>query len=164
MDKILVSACLLGWPVRFDGAAKTLHHPLLARWAEEGRLVPLCPETMAGMATPRPAAEIEPGASAADVLEGRATVRDAAGGDHGAAFREGARIALATADVRSIRFALLTDGSPSCGSTVIADGTFSRTRRLGEGVTARALREVGIEVFSPDEVEDLAARLDVTAS
>lgn len=160
MDRILVSACLIGWPVRFDGAAKTAHHPLLTRWAEEGRLVPVCPETAAGLPTPRPAAEIEPGASAADVLAGTASVRDATGGDHGDAFREGARIAAATARVRSIRFALMTEGSPSCGATLVADGTFGGRRRLGEGVTVRALRDAGVEVFSPDEIEALAARLD----
>lgn len=163
MDRILVSACLIGWPVRFDGAAKTAHHPLLARWAEEGRLVPLCPETMAGLPTPRPPAEIEPEASAADVLAGTATVRDGSGGDHGAAFREGARIAVATARVRSIRFALTTEGSPSCGPTLVADGTFSGRRRLGEGVAVRALRDAGVEVFSLEEIEALAARLDVAA-
>lgn len=160
MDKILVSACLIGWPVRWDGAAKTAHHPLLARWAEEGRLVPLCPETMAGLATPRPAAEIMPDVTAADVLEGRGAVRDATGGDHTQAFREGARIALATARVRAARFALMTDGSPSCGSTLIADGTFSGRKRLGEGVAVRALREAGVEVFALDDIEALAARLD----
>lgn len=160
MDRILVSACLIGWPVRWDGAAKTAHHPLLAQWADEGRLVPLCPETMAGMATPRPAAEIVPDASAADVLEGRAAIRDANGGDHTQAFREGARIAVSTARVRAARFALLTDGSPSCGSQLIADGSFSGRKRLGEGVAARALRDAGVEVFSLDEIEALAARLD----
>ncbi len=160
MDRILVSACLIGWPVRYDGAAKTAHHPLLAQWADEGRLVPLCPETMAGMTTPRPAAEIVPDASAADVLEGRAAIRDADGGDHTQAFREGARIAVSTARVRAARFALLTDGSPSCGSQLIADGRFSGKKRLGEGVAARALRDAGVEVFSLDEIEALAARLD----
>lgn len=160
MDRILVSACLIGWPVRYDGGAKTAHHPLLAQWADEGRLVPLCPETMAGMATPRPAAEIVPDASAVDVLEGRAAIRDATGGDHTQAFREGARIAVSTARVRAARFALLTDGSPSCGSQLIADGSFSGRKRLGEGVAARALRDAGVEVFSLDEIEALAARLD----
>lgn len=160
MDKILVSACLIGWPVRYDGAAKTAHHPLLAQWAEEGRLVPLCPETMAGLATPRPAAEIAPEATAADVLEGRGAVRDATGGDHTVAFREGARIALATARVRAARFALMTDGSPSCGSMLVADGTFSGRKRLGEGVTVRALRDAGVEVFALDDITALAARLD----
>jgi uncharacterized protein YbbK (DUF523 family) len=159
-DKILVSACLIGWPVRWNGAAKTAHHPLLARWAEEGRLVPLCPETMAGMATPRPPAEIAPETTAAEVLAGAGTVRDADGADLTAGFREGARIALATARVRAARFALLTDGSPSCGVTLIADGTFSGRRRLGEGIAARALREAGVEVFALDDIETLAARLD----
>lgn len=163
MDRILVSACLIGWPVRFDGAAKTAHHPLLARWAEEGRLVPLCPETMAGLATPRPAAEIEPRAAAADVLAGRARIRDATGGDHTAAFLEGARIAVATARVRSVRFALTTDGSPSCGVARIADGDFSGKKRPGEGVAVRALRDAGVEVFGLDDIEALAARLDAPA-
>lgn len=160
MDRILVSACLIGRPVRWDGGAKTLRHPLMARWAAEGRLVPVCPETMAGLATPRPAAEIEPGATAADVLAGRATIRDADGGDHGAAFRDGARLALTAARDHAVRFALLIDGSPSCGSTTIADGTFSATRRPGEGVAARALRAAGVEVFAPDAIDALADRLD----
>lgn len=160
MDKILVSACLIGWPVRFDGAAKTAHHPLLARWAEEGRLVPLCPETMAGMATPRAAAEIAPEATAEGVLAGRGRLVDAEGGDPTAAFLEGARLSVATARVRGARFALMTDGSPSCGSTLIADGTFSGRKRLGEGVAVRALRDAGVEVFGLDEIETLAGRLD----
>lgn len=164
MDRILVSACLIGWPVRWDGGAKTAHHPLLAQWAEEGRLVPLCPETMAGLATPRPAAEIVPEASATDVLEGRAAIRDANGGDHTEAFREGARIAVSMARVRAARFALMTDGSPTCGSQLIADGTFSGRKRLGEGVAARALRDAGIEVFALDEIEALAARLDAAVT
>lgn len=163
MDRILVSACLIGWPVRWDGSAKTAHHPLLAKWAEEGRLVPLCPETMAGMATPRPAVEIAPEATAADVLSGSGAVRDAAGVDHADAFREGARIALATARVRAARFALTTDGSPSCGAALIADGTHSGRRRLGEGVAVRALRDAGIEVFTLDDIELLAARLEEVA-
>lgn len=163
MERILVSACLLGWPVRHDGGTRTQHDPRLARWAEEGRLVPLCPETMAGMATPRPAAEIEAGATAADVLAGTARIVDAEGGDHTAAFLEGVRIALATARVRGCRFALMTDGSPTCGVDLVADGTFSGRRRAGEGVAAHALREAGLEVFSPADLDALAARLDEVA-
>lgn len=159
MERILVSACLIGWPVRFDGGAKTLHHPLLARWAEEGRLVPICPETAAGLATPRPAAEIEAGADAEAVAAGAARIVDAEGGDHSEAFREGARIAVATARVRGYRFALLTEGSPSCGVDLVADGTFSGRRTMGEGVVTRALRAAGVEVFSSNDVEALAARL-----
>lgn len=160
MDRILVSACLIGWPVRFDGAARTLADDRLARWADEGRLVPLCPEVSAGLSTPRPALEIAPGATAADVLAGRAEVIDADGGEWSAQMREGARIAVATARVRGCRYALLTDGSPSCGATTVADGTFSGTKIPGDGLVARALRDAGLEVFA--DVETLAARLAQT--
>ncbi|MCE1238254.1 MAG: 2-thiouracil desulfurase family protein [Hyphomicrobiales bacterium] len=160
MDRILISACLIGWPVRYDGAAKTAHHPLLEQWAEEGRLVPLCPETMAGMTTPRAAAEIAAGASAEDVLAGRGRLVDAEGGDPTAAFVEGARLSVAMARVRRARFALMTEGSPSCGTTLIADGTFSGKKRFGEGVAARALRDAGVEVFALDDIEALSRRLD----
>ena len=162
MERILVSACLIGWPVRWDGAARpfargTDAHDLLARWAEEGRLVPLCPEVAAGLSTPRPAVEIAAGHTAAEVLAGTADVTDAAGASFGAEFREGARIAAATARVRGCRFALLTDGSPSCGVTRIADGAFSGAKRPGEGVVAHALRAAGLEVFADPEA--LALRL-----
>lgn len=160
MDRILVSACLIGWPVRYDGAAKTLADPRLARWAEEGRLVPLCPETAGGLATPRPAAEIAPGATAETVRAGDGRILDADGGDHTAAFLEGARIAVATARVRGCRWALLTEGSPSCGVDFVADGGFSGRRKPGEGVTASALRAAGLEVFSSLDIDALAARID----
>lgn len=164
MDRILVSACLLGWPVRHDGGTRTVHDPRLAAWAAEGRLVPLCPETAGGLPTPRAAAEIAPAATAADVAAGRAAIRDAAGTDLTAAFLEGARVALATARVRGCRFALLTEGSPSCGVDLVADGTFSGRRRAGEGVTAHRLRAAGIEVFSPADLDALATRLDAEAA
>lgn len=160
MDRILVSACLIGWPVRYDGGTKTLADPRLAQWSAEGRLVPLCPETMAGLATPRPPAEIAAGATAAEVLAGTARITQPDGGDPTAAFVEGARIALATATVRGCRFALLTEGSPSCGASLVADGSFSGTRRPGEGVTARLLRDHGIAVFAAADIDELAARLD----
>ena len=162
-DLVLISACLVGRPVRYDGTAKTARHPLLRRWAEEGRLVPLCPETAAGLPTPRPAAEIEPGATAADVLAGAARVVDAAGGDHTSAFRHGADLARAIARDSGARFALLAEGSPSCGPKRVADGTFSRRSIAGEGLVARALRDAGVSVFALDDLEALAARLDAEA-
>ena len=166
MDRILVSACLIGWPVRYDGGAKTLGDDRLAVWAEEGRLVPLCPEIAVGLATPRPAVELAPGTTAADVLAGTgdALAADGTSAPDGpasptwaASLREGARIALATARVRGCRYALLAEGSPSCGVEAIADGTFSGTRVPGRGVVAEALHDAGIEIFS--DVGALAARL-----
>lgn len=169
MDRILVSACLIGWPVRFDGGAKTIADDRLAVWAEEGRLVPLCPEIAAGLATPRPPIELAPGTTAADLLAGSGDALAADGSPSpeaspsttwAAALREGARIALATARVRGCRYALLAEGSPSCGVDAIADGTFSGTRIPGRGVVAQALRDAGIEVFA--DVSALAARLAET--
>jgi len=159
-DRILVSACLLGRPVRWDGSAKTLEDALLARWAEEGRIVPVCPELAAGLPTPRPAVEIAPGADAAAVAAGRADVIDAEGGTWSEAMREGARLAVEAAREHGCRFALLAEGSPSCGSNTIADGTFSGTRIPGEGLAAHALRAAGVEVFAPADLARLAARLD----
>ncbi len=72
--KILISACLHGQPVRYDGQAKTLHHPLVARWREEGRLVAICPELAGGFETPRLPAEIEQGMTGADILRTRAAL------------------------------------------------------------------------------------------
>lgn len=142
MVKILVSACLLGAPVRPDGSDKRSHHPVLQRWVDEGRVVSLCPEMLGGLGTPRPPAEI---------VAKRVVTRD--GDDVTAAFEAGANIVAGEARHHGIRVAVLKEGSPSCGSSFIYDGTFSRTRVAGEGVTAALLRERGIAVFSEDEIE-----------
>lgn len=76
MERVLVSACLLGRPVRYDGRAKASPSETLKRWEAENRIVPLCPEIAAGLPTPRPAAEIEAGQSAEDVLAGRGRIAD----------------------------------------------------------------------------------------
>ncbi|MBN3821378.1 DUF523 domain-containing protein, partial [Paraburkholderia sp. Se-20369] len=62
-QKILVSTCLLGQPVRYNGAAKTAAHHALDAWRRDGRLVPVCPELAAGFGVPRPPAEIAHGQS-----------------------------------------------------------------------------------------------------
>lgn len=157
--KILVSACLLGSPVRYDGTDKRVEHSLLEQWRCEGRLVPICPEVAGGLPTPRPPAEIERAASGADVLENAMRILDDRGDDVTASFMAGARLALQLARDHDCRFALLTDGSPSCGSRSIHDGSFSGTRHPGEGITAALLRRHGIEVFAQDEIEELAGRL-----
>lgn len=158
--RILVSACLMGQAVRYDGAAKPLRHPAIARWHGEGRLVATCPEMSAGMPVPRPPAEIEGGKAGADVLSGEARVLEKTGGDVTAGFRRAAENALALARETDCRFALLIDGSPSCGSGFVYDGSFSGERIRGEGVTAALLRRNGIEVYSDREIEALVARLD----
>ena len=160
--KILVSACMMGHAVRYDGRGKPLSHPHLDRWRDEGRLVTICPEMSAGMPVPRPPAEIAGGAGGADVLLGRARVVEATGGDITQGFRQAAQNALALAQATGCRHALLIDGSPSCGSRMIYDGGFSGVRHEGEGVTAALLRMNGIAVFANHEIDRLAAALNET--
>ncbi len=159
MDRILTSACLLGRPVRHDGGAKLMDDDRLRRWQAEGRLVPVCPEVLAGFPTPRPAAEIEAGRGGAAVLDGDAGVVEATGRDVTAAFRRGAEAALALARENGCRFALLTDGSPSCGSGFVHAGAFDGETVPGAGVTAALLRRHGVRVFSETEIADLAKAL-----
>lgn len=160
MSRILISACLLGQPVRYDGRGKALADPRLARWQAEGRLVPLCPEVAAGLPVPRVPAEIETGGTGTGVLDGVAGIRAADGADLTAAFVAGAELALELARREGCRFALLTDGSPSCGSTRIHAGRFDGTRVPGAGVVAALLRRAGIAVFAPDGIDALEAALE----
>lgn len=150
--KVLVSACLLGQPVRYDGRASG-HPDLLQRWQAEGRVVPLCPEVAGGLPTPRPAAEI-PGGQGGQVLDGQAQVLTASGEDVSAAFMAGAQLALELVRRQGIRVAVLKAGSPSCGNRQTYDGTFTGVKVPGEGVTTALLRREGVQVFSELELDD----------
>ncbi|WP_373047673.1 DUF523 domain-containing protein [Vulgatibacter sp.] len=158
MEKVLVSACLLGERVRYDGRDKRSHDDILARWEREGRVVSFCPEIGGGLPVPRPPAEIRSGVGA-DVLAGRAAVRNNLGGDDTAAFRAGAERALQIAQRHGIRVAVLKERSPSCGSSQIYDGTFTGKAIAGEGVTTALLRQHGIAVFSEAELAEADAAL-----
>lgn len=157
MSRILISACLMGQNVRYDGGAKTFCHERLSQWQADGRLVVFCPELAGGMSVPRPPAEIEPGFTGEDVLAGRARVIDRQGQDVTAPFVAGARRAVEQARREGCAYALLTDASPSCGSSVLYSGRHDGARRAGFGVTTAALRAAGILVFEPSEIQDLAA-------
>lgn len=150
MEKILVSRCLLGHRVRYDGGA---HGPfdLLGVWQSEGRIVPLCPEVAGGLSTPRPPAEI-PGGQGGAVLDGRVAVVTVGGEDVTTAFVAGAEAALELIARHGIRLAVLKARSPSCGNLENYDGSFSGTRVAGEGVTAAALKRAGVAVFNETEL------------
>lgn len=150
MEKILVSRCLLGHRVRYDGGA---HGPfdLLGVWQSEGRIVPLCPEVAGGLPTPRPPAEI-PGGQGGAVLDGRVAVVTVGGEDVTTAFVAGAEAALELIALHGIRLAVLKARSPSCGNLENYDGSFSGTRVAGEGVTAAALKRAGVAVFNETEL------------
>lgn len=157
MQKILVSRCLLGHRVRYDGGA---HGPFdqLRQWLAEGRVVALCPEVAGGLPTPRPPAEIR-GGQGAEVLDGRLSVLTVDGQDVTGAFVDGAEQALQLVREHGIRVALLKARSPSCGNLENYDGSFSGVRVPGEGVTAALLRRAGVRVFNEMQLDEAVAEL-----
>ncbi|MCP1482127.1 uncharacterized protein YbbK (DUF523 family) [Pseudomonas chlororaphis] len=157
MHKILVSRCLLGHRVRYDGGASGPFDQL-ANWQAEGRVVALCPEVAGGLPTPRAAAEI-PGGQGGEVLDGLARVITSEGEDVSAEFLSGARQALELVREHGIRIAVLKANSPSCGNLLTYDGSFSGVKVSGEGVTAALLKRAGVQVFSELELAEAAAAL-----
>lgn len=157
MQKILVSRCLLGHRVRYDGGASGPFDQL-AHWQAEGRVVALCPEVAGGLPTPRAAAEI-PGGQGSEVLDGRAQVLTSDGEDVSGEFLDGARQALALVQRHGIRIAVLKAHSPSCGNVLTYDGSFSGVKVQGAGVTAALLERHGVQVFSELQLPEAAAAL-----
>ena len=144
MKKLLISRCLLGDPCRYDGASKPLPAETLHALRERYTLVPVCPEVLGGLPTPRTPSERRGG-----------RVVSAAGEDVTAQYRRGAEIALETARRERVTAALLKERSPSCGKGEIYDGSFSRTLTPGNGVTAQLLLENGFAVYGESEIETL---------
>jgi uncharacterized protein YbbK (DUF523 family) len=140
-ELLAISACLLGVRCRYDGGHNE-HPAALARCAS-GCLVPLCPEQLGGLSTPRSPAEIENGDGFA-VLAGRARVIDANGVDVTPAFLKGAQETANICRRLDIRTVLLKARSPSCGVGEI----YRRSVPVrGEGVTAALLAQMGIETL-----------------
>ena len=154
----MVSGCLMGQVVRYDGAAMVFNDHILDRWQQEERIVSFCPEVAAGLSVPRPSAEIS-GGDGGGVLGGYGSVLNVLGESVTDYFIAGAQKALELAHVRGIKLAVLKDGSPSCGSTYIYDGSFSGKHKPGKGLTAAILEKEGIRVFSERAIRDAAAYL-----
>lgn len=157
--KILVSACLMGHKVRYNGREKARITATLARWQREQRLVTHCPELAAGLAVPRLPAEIV-GGSGTEVMTDCARILESDGSDVTAHYQLAAWLALRAALESGCSVALLTDGSPTCGSELIYDGSFSGQKRTGMGVAAALLREHGIAVFSDNQLPELIAWME----
>ena len=143
--KLLVSACLLGVCCRYDGASKA--HPLAERLAEQHTLVPVCPEQLGGLPTPRPPAGRR---------GGRVVTRS---GDVTEQYRRGAEEALKLCKLFGCEAAVLKERSPSCGRGAVYDGTFTGTLTPGDGVTAELLAANGIPVYGESQIEDLLIRI-----
>lgn len=144
---ILVSGCLLGINCKYNGGSN-LSEEILAHIKTHGG-IPVCPEQLGGLTTPRVPAEIFGGAGA-DVLKGSAQVRTKDGCDVTSAFITGAEESLKIAKAFNITKAVLKARSPSCGVGKIYDGSFSGTTSHGDGVTAALLKENGIEVYTEE--------------
>ena len=131
---MIVSACLAGYPCRYDGKARPCAQ--VVELVRKGKAIPVCPEQLGGLPTPRPACELS---------AGRAIDRE--GHDRTDNYRQGAEAVLALARTYGATEAMLQRRSPSCGSGWIYDGTFSNRLVQGDGITARMLAENGIQVI-----------------
>lgn len=159
MERILISACLVGRPVRYNGTEKS-HDSVetISRWQDEGRLVLLCPEVAVGFPTPRPPAEIigeTDDCNGETVLSGNARVLENEGADVSELYIQAARDTVDFAERHGCLHAVLTDGSPSCGSTFIYDGSFTGNRKPGMGTTTAALRNAGVRVWPETAIAEL---------
>ncbi|OAA93847.1 DUF523 domain-containing protein [Clostridium coskatii] len=146
--KILVSACLLGHKVRYDNGNVTCNDPRFLKWSEEGRFVYICPEVAGGLPTPRPDSQIR----------GKRVVTGA-GDDVTKEYEKGAQAALKLAKDNNVALAIMKQDSPSCGSLYVYDGTFTDTKKLGEGRAVALLRQNGIKVFGEDQLDDVEKEL-----
>ena len=143
--RLLISACLLGCRCRYDGASKA--QPWAAELAARYELVPVCPEQLGGLPTPR-----EPSERRADAVVTKS------GADVTAQFRRGAEQALHLARLYGCKAAVLKERSPSCGSGEVYDGTFSGRLTPGDGVTAALLKANGIAVYGESDLDALLAQ------
>lgn len=145
---MIVSSCLVGIECRYNASSCPDEEAIAL--VNEGKAIPVCPECLAGLPTPRPSAEIESG-SGEDVLSGRARVvaKTEAGLENVTdAFVLGAQKTLEIAKQIGAKRAMLKSNSPSCGAGIIYDGTFRSRKRGGNGVAAALLIQNGIEVES----------------
>ena len=140
-EKLLVSACLLGENCKYSGGNN--YTPAVEALKEKFDVISVCPEQMGGLPTPRIPAER---------VGEKVLTRE--GTDVTAEYRKGAEDALAIAKANGVKFAVLQERSPSCGSECVYDGTFSGKLIPGQGVTAQLLEEHGIKVYSSGRIEE----------
>ncbi len=146
----LCSACLLGIKCAWDGKGRHENRGVIALSKREP-LLPVCPEQLGGLPTPRPNAEIR-GGSGEGVLDGKARVLDRRGEDVTGQFLKGAREALGVARALGAGGFIGKQGSPSCGCGKIYDGTFSGKLIRGDGVTAALLKRYGIKTIPEEDI------------
>jgi len=144
MESVLISACLLGVNCKYNCGANPVSEARLAALKEKYTLVPVCPESYGGLATPRPPSER---------VGERVLARD--GTDVTAQYEKGAQAALRLAELFGCKKAILKERSPSCGRGMIYDGTFSGALTPGDGVTAALLAAHGVAVYGESDIPRL---------
>ena len=142
MKTLLISRCLLGEPCRYDGKSRPLAAETLQALRARYDLIPVCPEVLGGLPTPRTPSE----------RQGDRVVMKT-GADVTEEYRRGAAAALQAAQENQVCAAVLKERSPSCGKGKIYDGSFTGTLKEGNGVTAELLMENGIPVYGESEIE-----------
>ena len=146
MNKLLISSCLLGQYVRYDGKIKRCNNPLFDKIIKNCLIYPVCPEVDGGLSVPRPPSEIITGSSNIKIL-------NKYGDDVTSFFLKGAKKALDTALENDIKVALLKSKSPSCSNNYVYDGTFSKKLVIGEGISVSLLKKYGITVFNESQLD-----------
>lgn len=139
---ILVSACLLGVECRYSGDG--LLNPDVYKLKEKHNLIPVCPEQLGGLPTPRNPVEIKNG-----------KVYDKNQKEFTEQFQKGAEEVLKIAKLLDCSVAILKSNSPSCGSGKVYDGTFQGKLIEGNGLTARKLKENGIKIYNEKNIDEL---------
>ena len=139
MEKILVSACLLGSNCKYDGTNNKNEKVL--KYIKDKEVIPICPEIMGGLQTPRIPSER---------VENKVLSKE--GIDVTSNFKKGAEEALYLAKLFNVKKALLKAKSPSCGNGLIYDGTFTHTKKEGFGVTTELLKKNGIKIITEEDL------------
>jgi len=159
LEKVLVSSCLVGNKVRYNASCLSVSESDLNWLQSSVELVIFCPEISSGLPIPRAPAEIIAG-KGIDVLLGSSIVVGNDGIDVTEQFVAGAQNTLKLCQQQQIKYAILAEASPSCGSSKIYDGTFNGIKIDGSGVTAALLESEGIKVFSQHTIASLRAVLE----
>ncbi len=146
-EKLLLSSCLLGELVKYNGSHNGLDERTIERLQSIYDIYPICPEVIGGLPTPRIPCEI--------VSHNPIKVLNKIDEDKTKEFLAGANKALKLCKKENIKLALLKANSPSCGNRTVYDGTFLGVKIKGQGVAAKLLFENGIEVFNEGEIKKL---------
>jgi uncharacterized protein YbbK (DUF523 family) len=143
---ILISRCLLGFPCRYDGKSSDNEklNFFIEKYKDKHNFISICPEVEGGLPTPRIPCEIVGN-----------KVLNKEGEDKTCEFDKGAKIAISKAQKYKVQVAILKSNSPSCGTGIIYDGTFSNNLKKGNGVTSQMLSDYGVYVITEEELDKI---------